>query len=131
MGIHACVCRHKCMNTRYAYKYTYCTHAHTHTHTHTYTYIHTHIHTHMHAYTHTPVHIPPTPTPRGATLEHLVNQLIEEPGVLWNHADIMTSRVGGFPHLHTPSEREITRFFLVTMRSFVDPLIFLRLLLHR
>jgi hypothetical protein len=67
----------------------------------------------------------------GATLEHLVNQLIEEPGVLWNHADIMTSRVGGFPHLHTPSEREITRFFLVTMRSFVDPLIFLRLLLHR
>ena len=77
----------------------------------------------------------PPPFPRGASLEHLVHYLIEDPAMLWTTMEGKKKPAG--PNIgrvlspHPPSVREITWFFLVTMRSFVDPLIFLRLLLHR
>ena len=67
---------------------------------------------------------------RGASIEHLVHYLIEDPAVLWS-VEKGISKVGVAHELHTPSERKITEFFLVMMKSYVDPLIFLRLLLHR
>ena len=79
----------------------------------------------------TPAHFPP----RGASLEHLVHYLIEDPAMLCTAMEAKKKPAGpdmgkGIPP-HPPSVREITWFFLVTMRSFVDSLIFLRLLLHR
>ena len=76
---------------------------------------------------------------RGCTIENLVLTLTNDINLLWDGSSSShgkdrkeSSRSGGKSRSkNTPSEYHITNFILSTLQTFVHPVIFMRLLLHR
>ena len=70
---------------------------------------------------------------RGATIEKCVELLTSEPSKLWGGFSLVvgpSGRDASGPSLNA-SKDQVLQFFLTTFKSFVHPLIFIRLLLHR
>ena len=63
---------------------------------------------------------------RGITLEMSVDLITSNPRSLWGGINLRETSSG-----HHLSREKTVEFFLTTYRSFVHPLIFMRLLLHR
>ena len=104
--------------------------SHTLTNTHTHTRTHTHAHTHTHTRTHTNTH---TRTHRGATIERCVEFLTGDITHLWGGFTLVMGPQSPAGDLLTPkaTKEQILDFFLSTYQSFVHPIVFMRLLLHR
>ena len=63
---------------------------------------------------------------RGVTLERMVNLVATSPRALWGGLTLWGTSSG-----HRISRDKTMEFILTTYQSFMDPLIFIRLLMHR